>query len=185
MALDKTTLQKDLLAIFDGSAWPGSISVAANKWATAYDNYAQKGTDVAIPAGNVPLTTVAAKTTLIVSLNTAFTAGMAIGDPNSVATMIATALTTYWLVPPMMFAIVTPILPVVAVLTNVVTGVLGTAALQLALLSIFVDKSPSTNAAQKAQVVANAMDVFSKTVTGLMSGTGSLGEPETVIWTLV
>lgn len=167
MPMDVAQLTTDLedLAlgeyIFPGESvgrYPASIAEAASAWAAIYRAFAATTTAPSPPGTPVPASLSAAEATLASALALAF--AVRPGAIPALASAISSAVTIFWLTPPVAFAGVSP---------GVVTAVGGTAALTSALSSawtanatLFPQGGPSASTA--AAQVGSALGAFTLTV---------------------
>lgn len=162
MALDKASLKADLETLFSSPpvvfSSPGVVDVPATRaacadaWAAAYRAYAGGARSCGTPGAPAGPSLAAAELVLSGALLAAFSGS----DPASTAAAFATALTAFWLTPPVAFAGVTP---------GLVTVVGGTVALPAALAAMWATNvAGSASASDAAQGHADTFDVFTKTV---------------------
>jgi hypothetical protein len=155
VALDPTRLVKGLRDIFHSH--PSSPGEAAQRWAAMYAGYALQANTV---VGGVVVSVAANQQALAESLALTFaTSRLA---PTTAAQM-ASALSSFWLAPPVSFAGTFP---------GVVTLTPGTPALQAQLVSTWAqnlaDRAPADLAASR---VASVVDAFTRTVIALSATT--------------
>lgn len=158
MSLNPTALQTSLAALFSGAfvfagetvgRWPIDRIEAAKAWAKCYSDYA---------AGAISCQTVGpdSLTAAIALLESALAVAFDTTDPASCAAAIATALTVFWLTPPIVFTGTT---------AGAVTAVAGTAALQAALIANWISNiANSITAVDAAAQHSGVLDTFTKTV---------------------
>lgn len=160
MALVPTVLQSGFAALFkgqhpfpDGARFPKTKEEAAGAWAEIYGNYAQAGQSCkGVPATASPGLP-AAKVTLQNALVGAFS-GV---DPATTSAAIASAVTAFWLTPPLAFP------P-----DGLVSVVGGTAVLQSGLIAQWASNMgippPGVTADAAAAQMATLFDTFTRTV---------------------
>jgi hypothetical protein len=151
MALDKASLKTALESLFTSP--PATAADCADAWAAAYRAYAAGAKSCGAPGAPAGASLDAAKAVLTAALLAAFSGS----DPASTAAAFATALTAFWLTPPVAFAGATP---------GAVIAVAGSAALPSALTAMWASNVASAaSAADAAQAHADLFDAFTKTVT--------------------
>ncbi len=139
-------------SISDLMGKPAKAAEMAQKWSRAYASYAIKGVTV---LGGGPVTLDAAQATLERALTGIFSNPYQLAPQT--ATLMATAFTTFWLLP--------PVATLSGAFPGVVTAVAGTALLQAALISTWLSNfGARASAEQAARGVAAALDAFSRTV---------------------
>lgn len=150
MALNSSALADSLADVFAAPA--ADFLAAAKGWAGAYAEYAADAQSCqAVPP--LPASIEAAQATLQGGLAEAFAAGV---DPGSTATGMATALTAFWLLPPVAFTGVTP---------GIVTAVAGTSLLVTAFVATWAKNTASKASARDAAAsMATVLDAFTRTV---------------------
>lgn len=164
MALDKNKLKDSLLYILQAGTSPAATPCdpltaeqAAQKWVDAYADYAADAKGLTFS----PTITDLSKSTMKSVLQGYFEAVL-VATASGAASAIATALTAFWLVPPVAFP------P-----TVLVTAVGGTSSLTSDLLGVFGSRAGSAD--DKADQLATAIDTFTKTVTVTNSVGGATG----------
>lgn len=134
--------------------YPATAAAGAAALSSAYATYAQG----ALSCGGgapVPASITAAQATLTTALTAAFGNTVAA----STAAAMASAFTAFWLTPPVAFVGAPP---------GAVIAVGGTAALQAALISQWAANIASgASASDAAQGMADALDIFTKTVVAM------------------
>jgi len=145
MPLDKSGLASELEAIFKDQL--SSPAIVAQKMATAYDNYCQKG----LAGGAKPI--LVGKKALEGTLAAAI-ASPATGAPPTLAGAWSAGIQAYWLAPPVVFA--TP--PI----SGLATTMPGAGAVVAALTAAFVNVANTE--ASIAQIMATTLDIATKTV---------------------
>jgi hypothetical protein len=157
MTLSKTTLKDALEIIFTSATFPNTLDAAAIQWASAYKTYAADANSCASNTPNTASLTTA-ETTLKSALLTVFTAGQeSIQTRTQIASALATAFQTFWLIPPMVFGA-----------TGVVITVTGTSVLASTLESLWIGNSAEGSNPTPSEVAddhATLLDTFTKTVT--------------------
>lgn len=149
MPLVAATLQSALVRI--AQSFPSSYVEAGRQWADAYATYAQGA--VSVLAGS-PLAIEAARPILAGSMGFAFASGF---EANVTANQMASAVTAFWMAPPMAFAGASP---------GVVTLVgMAPPALASSLVAAFIANSASqAGATQAVQRIAALLDAHARTV---------------------
>jgi len=151
MVLDPNKLKTEYLNLLEAKA--ETAEEAAQAWVDAYETYALDATAIGFSPPNItPASKQAMKATL-----QAYFANVDVANPAGAASTIASALSVFWLTPPVVFSPPAPPLPFVAV-----TGVIGTPALQASLQAIFAVVGGTEDS--KATAISGAMDIFTKLV---------------------
>lgn len=149
MSLSVSTLSDGIVAMLGPGNFPPDTTDAGQRWADAYATYAQDGWS---PVGAPPTGLSAKKPALAAALTTAFDAR----DANTTASAIDSALTAFWLSPPVVFPSSPP---------GGVTAVGGTGSLEPALLAVFAANVAGSLSNQDcADAIADAIDTFTRTV---------------------
>jgi hypothetical protein len=155
MALVSATLEAALGNLMRGTPPVTSAVDAGQRWAAAYAVYAAGATSV---SGDTAPSLAANEAALAALLGAAFANPSS--PPTQTAQAIATAMTAFWLTPPVVL--------VGAPVSAIVTAVAGTAALQAGLLAIWAAlvaaPDPNDPAGQAAAQHASVLDLFTKTV---------------------
>ena len=148
MALSLTTLARELLKLVERSReMPRDGREAGRRWARAYAEYA-KAAQSPTSAPPAPLTI--QEQVLAAAMGVTFVSSIV--SPQS-ATQIANALTSFWLLPPVVFG------------PGLVTAVGGTALLTAALQSVWLGNQASGLPPGAAtRNIATAIDAFTRTV---------------------
>lgn len=167
MALIQSTLASALQAVLtggpEGKDFPGSPDDAGNRWARAYQDYAQGATT---PWGAGP-------SSLGGNLAQDLASAFKMGDASQAARQIVTAIASYWTDGQFQTA---PSAPGLAIESScVVTAIAGTPAAIVTLTSAFQDLGAT--AAAKAGTIATILDSLTKSVALLASGTAPNGTP--------
>lgn len=148
MALSPDKLGQLLLGL--SSSLSKTYLEAGRRWASAYSSYAS---DAVSPVGGSPVGLSVVEGILAGLLAMSFSTSH---DPVTEAQQLATALTAFWLTPPVVFAGTPP---------GAVTLVAGGPALQQALVSVWAVNLASRSPADQAmRSVAQAIDGFTRTV---------------------
>jgi hypothetical protein len=156
--LDSTVLKNDLVALLSNGA--GTPEKAAEDWATIYSKYAAN----AVGWADSPVILASTKSALQGTLLAQFaTPSISYDKVLTTSLYIASALQTFWLVPPVNFVI--GVVP-----SSVVTVVAGTTALDSSLKIIFNARAGTWES--QAQLLALAIDMFTKTVIVTQISTG-------------
>lgn len=149
MPLDSSKLRSSLRAIFDNP--PPDPGQTGQRWASAYVDYAG---DAITPLGGSPVGLDAAKPLLAQTLAALF--AVPLSPPPATAAQIASALTAFWFLPPVITSDAPP---------GVVTAVAGTALLATALVGVWLTNIlSSASNDQAAGAIAGVMDAFTRTV---------------------
>lgn len=147
--LNKASLKTALQSLFE--APPATKAECADAWASAYKNYASGAQSCQSGSPN-PAALTAAEAILSATLLAAFNGTNA----SDTATAFSTAMSAFWLLPPVLFSGVTP---------GLVTVVAGAPALQSALLALWsANVAGNVSAADAAQGHADIFHAFSLTV---------------------
>lgn len=150
MALNSGQLASDIQAVFE--SYPATAAIAGDGVAEAYRSYASGARSCGSPGTPNPGSLAAAKALLATALTSAFSAGNSI----TCAATIASALTAFWMSPPIPFVGVTP---------GVVILAPGGPALQAALPGMWASNvSSGASASDAASAHANLFDIFTKSV---------------------
>jgi hypothetical protein len=148
VALQLSTLKRGLLDIQRN--FPATHQEAGARWAAAYSAYCKDAQSV---LGGSPVSLDAGEAVLGRMLGITFATSK---DPVSTASAFASALTAFWLLPPVAFTGVPP---------GLVTAVAGTAVLQVALPATWAGLLLSRASAEKAMGdISTVMDAFTRTV---------------------
>jgi len=150
MALDPNSLKQQLLNLFNSKA--DTYDAAAQAWVDAYSAYAAVGQAFGITPTLLPVSKTAMKSVLLAQF---IDISPSPTKAATVASSIATALTAFWLSPPVQFS-----LPAIFV-----TAVTGTPILTTALQTVFASVLSTDTPDIKATQLSSAMDIFTKTVT--------------------
>lgn len=158
MPLNPASLESALLSLFRGQhvhpseasgRFPASQLEAGQVWAKIYRNYAADATSCQTQ-NPTSVSLDAAELALAAALPAAFSAA----TPADCAAILATALTTFWLSPPVLFDA-----------GGAVTGVTGTAVLSGALITQWANNITNSVTAEAAAAQhASLFDAFTKTV---------------------
>lgn len=153
--LNSASLYQEILAVY--LSGPPSAAVSAKKLSSAYDTYA-KGAQAGIA---LPIFIGTEKEVMASTLLAAMNPRS--GNPTSFATAWATALTSFWTTPPVVFSD--------GVNTGPALAVPGSAALKSSLEIALANARQS--APQAAQTLATALDVATRTITITLAPSGA------------